>query len=168
MSWIIGNRKLGLAGGRDVPVQIGVEKSASHHQSPNEMGVIIPVRDSYRFLLVLTGCISLPIGCMMSSARIKIGKILLSALLFLLLFGIVGAEFPELLTLTDNTANDFTVCKAKTAVSHSLPDSRRRVRMTDVDSNVLTPSSTLLRLSRLEKTPLFPSELSILHSVLRT
>jgi hypothetical protein len=25
MSWIIGNRKLGLAGGRDVPVQIGVE-----------------------------------------------------------------------------------------------------------------------------------------------
>src|SRR5580700_7280341 len=105
---------------------------------------------------------------MMSSERIKIGKILLSALLFLLLCGIVGAEFPELLSLTDNTANDFTVCKAKTAVSQSLPDASRRVRITDVDSNVLTPSSILLRLSRLEKTPLFSSELSILHSVLRT
>lgn len=104
----------------------------------------------------------------MASARIKIGKILVPVLISLLLCGIVAAEFPELLSLTDNTANDFTVGKAKTAVSHSLPDASRRVRMTDVDSNVLTPSSILLRLSRLEKTPLFPSELSVLHSVLRT
>ena len=41
-----------------------------------------------------------------------LGKLLTSAIVFLLLFGIVSTELPELLTLTDNASNDFTVCKA--------------------------------------------------------
>jgi hypothetical protein len=48
----------------------------------------------------------------MSSCRRGPGKLLISAIVCLLLCGIVAAELPELLTLTDNTANDFTVCKA--------------------------------------------------------
>ena len=41
-----------------------------------------------------------------------LGKLLMSAMVFVLLCGIVASELPELLTLTDNPTNDFTVCKA--------------------------------------------------------
>jgi len=55
------------------------------------------------------------------STRTKIGKILLPVLATLLLIGIVSSEFPELLSLTDNTANDFAVLKVNTVVSRTLP-----------------------------------------------
>ena len=59
---------------------------------------------------------------MMSPARIKIGPLFVVAVVSVLLCGIVAGELPELLSLTDNTANDFTVHNpntfAKIALSH--------------------------------------------------
>ena len=40
--------------GQDGLRRIDVEKSAYHHQSQNDIGVIIPVRDSYLDHVVLT------------------------------------------------------------------------------------------------------------------
>lgn len=102
------------------------------------------------------------------SARTKIRKILVASLLSILLCGIVASEFPELLSLTDNTANDFTVGKTNTERLHALSDARGPVRIADIDSSV--PPVTLLhsRLIPPEKAAPVPSELFILHSVLRT
>ena len=41
-----------------------------------------------------------------------LGKLFISAIVFFLLSGIVATELPELLTLTDNASNDFTLCRA--------------------------------------------------------
>jgi hypothetical protein len=38
-----------------------------------------------------------------------LGKLLISAIVFVLLCGIMATELPELLTLADNPTNDFTV-----------------------------------------------------------
>jgi hypothetical protein len=75
------------------------------------------------------------------STRTKIGKILLPVLASLLLIGIVSSEFPELLSLTDNTANDFAVLKVNTVVSRTLPAAGRPFRFADIDSS--HPGSTL-------------------------
>jgi hypothetical protein len=101
-------------------------------------------------------------------ARIKIRKILVASLFSILLCGIVASEFPELLSLTDNTANDFTIGKTNTEALHALPDARGPVRIADIDSSV--PADTLLhsRLIPFEKAVPVPSELFILHPVLRT
>ncbi len=100
--------------------------------------------------------------------RIKIRKILLASLVCLLLCGIVASEFPELLTLTDNTSNDFTVRNTSTAGLRALPEAQRPVRIADINSTV--PAAILLhsRLIALEKSAPVPSELFILHSILRT
>jgi len=49
----------------------------------------------------------------MERKQTGIGKVIAQALILLLLCGIVGGEFPELLSLTDNASNDFTVSKKK-------------------------------------------------------
>ena len=66
--------------------------------------------------------------------RHRSGRILLAAVASLLVLGIVGAELPELLSLVDNTSNDFMVRKigraecvrTLTAASHGslLPDTK--------------------------------------------
>ena len=104
----------------------------------------------------------------MARLRANIGRILVSVLVLLLLCGIVGAEFPELLSLTDNTANDFTVSKANIVVLRALPDASRHVRMTGIDFNISAPTSRFSHLNPFEKTALPPSRLFILHSILRT
>jgi hypothetical protein len=104
----------------------------------------------------------------MSLTRTKIGKILVSVLVSFLLCGIVAAEFPELLSLTDNSANDFTLSKAKTVALRALPGASRYVRITDIDFNIPAPALLLSHLSSFEKAALPFSELSILHSILRT
>ena len=48
----------------------------------------------------------------MPSRRPGSSKILVPIIVGLLLCGLVTAELPELLSLTDNTSNDFTVRKA--------------------------------------------------------
>jgi len=103
----------------------------------------------------------------MVSKRISIGKILARALLCLLLCGIVAGEFPELLSLTDNATNDFTVRGARSVVPTVRLNTSKHVRIADRDS---VPASNLLfsRLSPFEKAELIPSDVFILHSILRT
>jgi hypothetical protein len=50
------------------------------------------------------------------SERISIGKILARALLCLLLCGMFAGQLPELLSLTDNAKNDFSVTDARPVV----------------------------------------------------
>jgi len=103
----------------------------------------------------------------MMLARAKIRKIIVASLVSLLLCSIVASEFPELLSLTDNTVNDFTVRKTSTEGLRALPDVRRPVRIADINSSV--PAAILLhsRLIPFEKAAPVPSELLILHSILR-
>jgi hypothetical protein len=101
----------------------------------------------------------------MLSKRISIGKIVAEALVLLLLCGIVAGEFPELLCLTDNTANDFTVRRIDPVVSPSLLVASSHVRQA---SNTYTPELLFLSASPFEKTVLIPSGAFILHSILRT
>ena len=70
----------------------------------------------------------------MSRRRLTSARILFPVVASLLLLGIVGAELPELLSLVDNTSNDFMVRKVGraenarpfAAASHGslLPDAR--------------------------------------------
>ena len=104
----------------------------------------------------------------MAFTRTKIGKILVSVLVSLLLCGIVAAEFPELLSLTDNTANDFALNKTKAVALHAIPYASRHARMTDMEFNIPAPALLLSHLSSFEKAAYPFSGLSILHSILRT
>jgi hypothetical protein len=104
----------------------------------------------------------------MERKQTGIGKVIAQALILLLLCGIVGGEFPELLSLTDNASNDFTVSKTKTVVLRALPNTSRHVRTTDMDFNSPAPALRFTHLSPFEKAELPTSELFILHSILRT
>ena len=99
--------------------------------------------------------------------RISIGKILARALLCLLLCGIVAGELPELLSLTDNATNDFTVSGARSVVPPVRLNVSQNGRIADKDS---APASDFLfsRESPFEKAELVPSDVFILYSILRT
>jgi hypothetical protein len=101
-------------------------------------------------------------------ARIKVRKILLVSLVSILLCSMVASEFPELLTLTNDTSNDFTVRNTSTVGLRALSEAHRPVNVVAINSSV--PAAILLhsRLLAFEKTASVPSELFILHSVLRT
>jgi hypothetical protein len=104
----------------------------------------------------------------MAYRRTHVGKILVPALAFLLLCGIVVAEFPELLSLADNTANDFTVRKNNTlALSVHLHFSGH-IRIPDIVSKTLVLDFLFYRLSPFENAALAPSKLFILLCNLRT
>ena len=104
----------------------------------------------------------------MSRKWTTIGKIMVPAFVVLLLCVIFTAEFPELLSLVDDTANDFTVRGPYSAdlLVHLLSTSRPRITAMEFGS----PAPVLLfpLLSPIEKTALASSKLFILHSVLRT
>ena len=102
----------------------------------------------------------------MAFNRTHIRKVLIPALVFLVLSGIVVAEFPELLTLTENTTNDFTVRKTTTTVLLVFLDTSKYVRMAGLDS-ASAPGLLFSRLSPFEKAVLVPSRLFLLHSDLR-
>jgi hypothetical protein len=103
----------------------------------------------------------------MASKRISIGKILARALLCLLLCAIVAGELPELLSLTDNATNDFTVSGARPVVPPVRLNASKHVRIADKDS---APAPNLLfsRQSPFKKAELVPSDVLILYSILRT
>jgi hypothetical protein len=103
---------------------------------------------------------------MMVIKRISVGKILGRALLCLLLCGIV-AEFPELLSLTDNATNDFTVRCARSVVPLVRLNASKQVRIANKDS-ALAPNLLFSRLGPFEKAELVPSDVFILYSILRT
>jgi hypothetical protein len=92
---------------------------------------------------------------------------LVRALVSVLLCGILAAELPELLSLTDNTSNDFTICKAS---SLSLPVLQRakNVRKATIDLDYSSHGSFFLHRGTFEKAELVPSFLLNLHSILRT
>ncbi len=99
------------------------------------------------------------------SARTKVGKIFLSVLVSLLLIGIVSSEFPEHLSLVDNTANDFTVPTTSIVVARIFPSAGGPFRIADIDSS--HPGSTLYSPSLIpfKKAAPHSSELLILYSV---
>ena len=126
--------------------------------------MIIPVIDSYLFPLIPSWVYNFATGCKMASAQIKIGKILVLVLVSLLLCGIVAAEFPELLSLTDNTANDFTVSKT----NPSVPPVRQAVaalRSAAAHFEKSAPVELKLHFSTIKLT--VSSDVLALHSVLR-
>jgi hypothetical protein len=98
----------------------------------------------------------------------NIGKILVTAVVVLLLCGIVAGEFPELLSLTDNATNDFTVLRTKSVASRVLHAVRKQLPVSDVDSNTLTPASLFSYARPSEKEAYVPSGAFVLHPILRT
>jgi hypothetical protein len=99
--------------------------------------------------------------------RIIIGKILARALLCLLSCGIFAGELPELLTLTDNATNDFSVAGSRPVVPPVRLNASKSVRIADKDS-ALAPNLLFSRLSPFEKAELVPSDVFIFYSILRT
>jgi hypothetical protein len=94
-------------------------------------------------------------------------KMLVAALATLLLCVVVNSELPELLSLMDNTANDFTMSSARPLVSPALQVA------TDIPKTVkvlrIPPFDSLFsRRSTSEKAASVRSLLFILYSVLRT
>jgi hypothetical protein len=132
---------------------VGVGKSSSHHLSQTEIGsdnpcsrqlsgdapafpaffgclkrrssVYRPICES---LLIRGGCINWTAGGhVMVSKRIGLGKTVASVLVCLLLCGVVAAEFPEFLSLTDNTAK--TTLQLAKQISSSYVHSQTQVGM---------------------------------------
>lgn len=101
----------------------------------------------------------------MSRRRLTSARILFPVVASLLVLGIVGAELPELLSLVDNTSNDFMVRKVGregarpfAAASHGslLPDTR------NLDCGTRTYGAAAVL-----GTELVSFDLFVLHSVLR-
>ena len=103
----------------------------------------------------------------MKPARSKIGNILITTLVSAVLLGIVSSEFPELLSLTDNAANDFTVLKTA-KVSPSLPDACRPIRKFEIDPSHPGAALHSSGLNPFGKVAPHSSEFFILYSILRT
>lgn len=103
----------------------------------------------------------------MASARIKIGRILVPVLVSVLFCAIVAAEFPELLSLTDNTANDLTIWKTNPA---ARPIEQVAVTLHMATSHFKKPTAIALKAysARIEVAKLPSSDLLALRSVLRT
>jgi hypothetical protein len=100
--------------------------------------------------------------------RINIAQLLVRALVLLLLCGIVAGEFPELVSLTDNAANDFTVRRTDSVGSPALLSAKRHVRITEMVSNTHSPQLPFSQVSPFEKAAFVPSDAFLLHSILRT
>ena len=130
------------------------------------MRYLLAERLSIRLILFLIRYISYH-WCKAVLARTKIRKILVTSLVLLLLCSIVASEFPELLSLTDNTSNDFTLRKINTERLGALPGAGGPVRVADLNSSALAITLVHPPLISFEKAPV-ASELFILHSVLRT
>jgi len=103
----------------------------------------------------------------MTRRRTRIG-IVAQVIVFLLLCGIVGGEFPELLSLTDSTWNDFTVRKTNSMVSCLPRDAGRHDRVSDVAPNMAARDNAFSRFSPFERAKLVPSGVFSLYSILRT
>lgn len=100
-------------------------------------------------------------------SRIIIVRTLGIALVSLLLCAIYASELPELLSLTDNTANDYVLRRADSLV---LPVLCRAidVRKSAVRFNISTQDSFLDPLVSPQKTESAPLRLFVLYNDLRT
>lgn len=101
------------------------------------------------------------------SRRIMIVRTLRIALSCLILCAICASELPELLSLTDNTANDFTMLSADLLV---LPAHHSAINVWKlaIKFNIFTQDSLFGRLGSPEKTEVAHSRIFILYSALRT
>ena len=104
----------------------------------------------------------------MASKQTDIGKIVATGAIVLLMCVIVLVQVPELVSLNEDTTNDFLIHRANAADLLVLPDPSKYLRIADIQSESPAPESVFSRLSQLEISALVPSELSILHSVIRT
>jgi hypothetical protein len=104
----------------------------------------------------------------MTRRRTRIGGIVAQVIVCLLLCGIVGGEFPELLSLTDSTLNDFTVRKTNSMVSCVPRDASTHDRVSDVAPNIAARDDTFSRFSPFERAESVPSSVFSLYSILRT
>ena len=100
------------------------------------------------------------------SHRSIIGRALGIAFVSLLLCIIFASELPELLSLTDNTANDFTIVSADSLASPVLHGAIN-VEKPFIKFDISTQDSLFGRLSLVEKTELAPRRLFVLYSALR-
>jgi hypothetical protein len=101
------------------------------------------------------------------SRRDIVVKTFVAAVVSLLLCGIIAAELPELLTLTDNTSNDFTICKISSS-RLSNAQSVQNLQKAAMDLNKPSRSSLFVHLRFFVKAQLISALLFILHSILRT
>ena len=104
----------------------------------------------------------------MKRKRARIGRKFAQVIVFLLLCGIVGGEIPELLALTDNTTNDFTILKMNSAISPRLRNTRGRIRVADVAELKITAHDMLFQHFHPFERAAFSSGAFILGTVLRT
>jgi len=104
----------------------------------------------------------------MKRKRARIGRKFGQVIVFLLLCGIVGGEIPELLALTDNTTNDFTILKMNSAISPRLRNTRGRIRVADVAELKITAHDMLFQHFHPFERAAFSSGAFILGTVLRT
>jgi hypothetical protein len=96
------------------------------------------------------------------------GKVIVPLVIILTLCVIVTVELPELLTLVDNTSNDFTVRKINTADPFLLNVSISHRRITDIEFCSSAPEFPFSNLNSFEKTQSVSSRLFVLYSDLRT
>src|SRR5271170_2942944 len=102
----------------------------------------------------------------MANRKERIGRILVTALAVLVLCGIVAAELPELLSLTDDTANDFSLRNTNTLVLPARLHAHRPVAIVDADAGPAGSHFFSLRLNSFDPAALTPSELFLRYSVL--
>jgi len=100
--------------------------------------------------------------------RNSTGRFVRQLIVFLLLCGIAGGEIPELLKLTDNTANDFAVRKTDSVISPLLRGGNRHVRVADAGPSSAMRDILFPRFDTFEEASLVSSAALILDTVLRT
>jgi hypothetical protein len=104
----------------------------------------------------------------MKRKKASVGRIFAQVIVFLLLCGIVGGEIPELLTLTDNTTNDFTIRKMNSVISPPLRNDSRRIRVADVVEPTIAAHDILFQHFHPFERAALSSGALILGTVLRT
>jgi hypothetical protein len=145
------------------------QKHCFRGSMPSQPTIVIRLLRSYLFPIISDRCITLLAGINeMARGRTNIGTILVTAIVFVLLCGIVAGEFPELLSLTDNATNDFTLVRTKSAHLPALLHASSHLPAADMNCNALVPSPLFLRLSPFQEAASVPSVRSTLNSVLRT
>jgi hypothetical protein len=103
----------------------------------------------------------------MLNSRFPLARLLLSLVVVLLLCGIVSREFPELLSLTDNPTNDFTVCRATSADSTHLAADAKQCAIQVVPNAVMQAPPEFSALAK-DVAQATTSPVSIFSCVLRT
>jgi hypothetical protein len=104
----------------------------------------------------------------MARPRTNFGKTFLVGVIVLLLCSVVVGELPELLTLTDNATNDFTVVGIKSLTSFSLLAATKNLRVSDMNSNTVSPALVFSHAEPFAKEAHTRSGYFVLDFVLRT